>query len=42
MTIEEIKGSLEEGGIKWGSHQKVARGWFANFYNGVATVTYGC
>lgn len=38
MTIDEIKESLAPGGTKYGSRQKVARGWFASGYG----ATYGC
>jgi hypothetical protein len=40
MTEAEIKANLVDGGIKYNSPEKVARGYFANSYTG--RVTYGC
>lgn len=44
MTTSQILDNLEDGGIRWGSPQKVARGWFpiAGGYSGSARVTHGC
>ena len=40
MTEAEIKANLVEGGLKYGSRQMVARGWFCAASTG--RVTYGC
>lgn len=40
MTEAEIRANLVDGGTKYGSPQRVARGYFANSYTG--RVTYGC
>lgn len=40
MTVAEIKDSLVDGGVQYGSPQKVARGWFTNAYS--QRLTYGC
>jgi hypothetical protein len=47
MTYEEIRSSLTDGGLRFGSRQKVARGWFYNAHLGghgpySNRVTYGC
>lgn len=40
MTYDQIRDNLVDGGVKWGSRQKVARGWFQNAYS--QRVSYGC
>ena len=40
MTESEIRANLVDGGIRYGSPQKVARGYFTNSHTG--RVTYGC
>ena len=45
VTPEWIKANLVDGGIRYGSPQKVARGWFYNAYLGTHSepdATYGC
>lgn len=40
MTEADIAANLVDGGIKYSSPERVARGYFANSYSG--RVTYGC
>lgn len=40
MTGADIKANLVDGGMKYGSPDRVARGYFGNSYSG--RVTYGC
>ncbi|RWE46801.1 MAG: hypothetical protein EOS79_11465 [Mesorhizobium sp.] len=40
MSRAEIEANLIDGGERWGSSQKVARGWYQNAYS--KRVTYGC
>lgn len=41
MTGYEIDAEKVDGAVRYGSPERIARGWFANSYDG-GTVTHGC